>query len=156
MKLHLIAVVFLLGIVGAAFGQNPAVPKVISDGFVTYKEIGAAKAVDAWLAGSLLANDARGKSSLVASLKSFEAINGSFSGYESIGAVTLSPSVRYCYIVLLYDNAPLYASFEVYATGGKDIVTAYRIDPHADQIVPASFFEKSRSEKESALPHDAN
>ncbi len=146
MKIYLIGFVALLGFICPAYAEPPSPPKIISDGFATYKAIDASKAVDSWFAGSLMANDVRTKANLVTFLKTFEATNGSFDGYENVGRVTLSPSVRYYYVVFLYDSAPLYAWFEVYSTGGKDIITSYRIDPSAAQIIPACFFVKAKGD----------
>lgn len=145
MKFHLTFLFVLLGFVGPVCAQTSSVPKVISDGFATYKAVGADKAVESWFAGSLLATDLAAKAKFVTVLTNFEVKNGRYSGYESIGSVVLSPSVKYCYVVFLYDNAPLYAWFEVYTVGDKDIVTSYQTNPIATEILPASFFVKNKS-----------
>jgi len=143
MKIYLPVLIALLGFVVPAAAQTSSVPKIISDGFATYKAVGAAKAVDTWFAGSLLATDAGAKAKFATLLDAFEQSNGRYSGYESVGTVVLSPSVKYYYVVFLYDSAPLYAWFEVYNVGDKDIITSYRANPIAAEIVPDSFFRKT-------------
>ena len=123
MKTHLILLIALLGFACPAYGQTTSVPQIISDGFATYKTDGAAKAVDVWFAGSAIGNTPATKASFVTYLTTFETNNGKFSGYETIGSVTLSPSVTEYYLTVLYASYPLYLWFEVYTTGGKSIIT---------------------------------
>src|SRR5450631_72471 len=105
MKTYLILLVALLGFVGPACAQTSSLPKIISDGFAAYTGGGGpAKAVDVWFTGSPLANNPANKTNYVTFLTTFETNNGKFSGYENMGVVTLSPSVKYYYVVILYEN----------------------------------------------------
>jgi hypothetical protein len=145
MNKHLLLLLALLGCVCPAYAQTPAVPKIVSNGFDAYKQSGAASAVDAWFTGSPLANAPTNKTNYVAFITGQETTNGKFLGYESVGTVTMSPSIKYCYVVFLYEKGFFYNWFEVYTTGGTDIITSYSSNTTASAILPASFFTKDKT-----------
>jgi hypothetical protein len=145
MNKHLLLLIALLGCVCPAYAQTPAVPKIVSDGFDAYKQSGAASAVDIWFAGSPLGNNPSNKTSFVTYLTSQETNCGKFLGYENVGSVTMSPSVKYYYVVFLYEKGFFYDWFEVYSTGGTDLITSYSANSTATAILPASFFMKDKN-----------
>jgi hypothetical protein len=145
MKKHLLLLIALLGCVCPTYAQTPAVPKIVSDGFDTYKQSGAANAVDAWFNGSPMANNPANKTGFVTYLTNEETNCGKFLGYESVGTVPMSPSIKYYYVAFLYEKGFFYNWFEVYSTGGKDIITSYAANSTATAILPASFFAKDKN-----------
>jgi len=141
MKKYLLLLIALLGCICPVYAQTATAPKIVADGFNAYKTGGAAKAVAVWFADSPLGTSAT-ESSFSTYLGSIETSDGKFLGYEYVGSVVLSPSVKYCYVVFLYEKGPLYDWFEVYSTGGKDTITSYNSNPAATQVLPAAFFGK--------------
>ena len=92
-----------------------------------------------------MANAPTNKTNYVAFTTGQETANGKFLGYEPVGTVTISPSIKYCYVVFLYEKGFFYNWFEVYTTGGKDIITSYSSNTIANAILPASFFIKDKN-----------
>ena len=142
MKTSLILLIALLGVACPAYAQAPSFPKIITDGFDVYKKEGAAKAFAVWLSGSPIENDASTRSTIVGALNTIESAYGKFSGYEYLGTVSFAQSTKRYYFVLLYDKGPLYAWFEVYTAGGKDIIPSFDCNTKAPLILPESFFNK--------------
>ncbi|HEV3271120.1 MAG TPA: hypothetical protein VGZ93_02970 [Candidatus Methylacidiphilales bacterium] len=141
-KTPLILLITLLGFVYPAYAQAPSLPKIITDGFDAYKKEGASKALDVWLAGSPIENDSTSRSTVVGSLQTIESAYGKFSGYEHLGTVSFARSTKRYYFVILYEKGPLYAWFEVYKTGGKEIIPSFDCNTKAPLILPESFFKK--------------
>jgi hypothetical protein len=147
MKTPLILLIALLGFVCPAYSQTPiqapTLPKIITDGFDIYKTDGAAKALNSWLAGSPIENDASTRSTVVGALNTIESSYGKFIGYEYLDRVPFAQSTKRYYVVFLYEKGPLYAWFEVYTTGGKDIIPSFDCNTKAPLILPVSFFDKN-------------
>jgi hypothetical protein len=144
MKTYLIVLLALLGFIVPAYSQTTTVPKIISDGFAAYKTDGATKAVNVWFAGSAISPATL--TSYATYLTNFEQTGGKYIGYEVAGVVTLSPSVKYYYLVFLYQNSPLYTRFEVYSNGGQTLITTYFTHNDPNQVFPASFFVKNKGD----------
>ena len=142
MKRLLLVLLGLVLIAGRAGAQGSPLPKIVIDGLDTYQKSGIDPACDVWLAGSPLQSDANARANVVNSIHTIEAAYGKFTGYEYIGTVTFSPSARRYYLVFLYEKGPLYVWFEVYTTGGKDIIPSFLCNTKASLILPESFFEK--------------
>jgi hypothetical protein len=140
MKKYLLLFLVLLGLSCPAFAQT-ALPKILTDGVDAYKSGGAAKAIDVWFAGSALDTNAANKSSFAGAFASIETTSGKFLGVESAGTVDFSPSVKYYYLVFLYEKAPYFAWFEVYTTAGKDLVTSYGANSSSSAVFPASLYK---------------
>jgi len=146
MKKHLILLAALMAFVSPTFAQTVALPKAITNGFDTYKASGSAKAVTAWLTGSPVGTSTN-ITSLTTYFSGIETTNGAYVGYEPIGIVTISPSVKEYYTVILYQNGIVFDSMEVYSVGGKDIITNYNNGSLASAILPASFLVKDKVAK---------
>ena len=144
MKKHLILLMTLLGLACPAYAQTTALPKILADGFDAYKTSGSAKAVSTWLTGSPVGT-ATNISSLTSYYAGIDTSDGKYLGYESIGVVTISPSIKEYYNVILYQNGFLYNWFEVYTGGGTSVITTYSNNVTATAILPASFFIKDKT-----------
>jgi hypothetical protein len=57
----------------------------------------------------------------------------------------MSPSVKYYYVVFLYQKGFFYDWFEVYSGGGTSVITSYTANFVATSILPASFFVKDKN-----------
>jgi hypothetical protein len=141
-KRILIVLLGLVMVAGRAGAQGSPLPKIITDGFDAYQKSGIDAACDVWLAGSPIQNDTNGRAGVVNSIHTIETEYGKFTGYESAGTVIFSPSVRQYYLVFLYEKGPLYAWFEVYTYGGKEIIPSFLCNTNASTILPNSFFKK--------------
>lgn len=142
MKTLLLLLIALVGSVCPAYAQTAPLPKIITDGFDIYKKDGAAKALDSWLAGSPIEKDATTRSTVVGALQTIEAAYGKFVGFETLSTVSFAQSTKRYYVVFLYEKGPLYAWFEVYSVGGKDIIPAFDCNTKAPLILPESYFDK--------------
>ena len=143
MKKHLLLAVAFLALVSPAFAQTTPLPKIITDGFAAYQAAGSAKAVTAWLTGSPVGN-ATNISSLTSYYAGLDTSEGKYLGYEYVGVITLSPSIKEYYTSTLYQNGFIFNWFEVYTVNGKDVLTSYNNGPTAATILPASFLVKDR------------
>jgi hypothetical protein len=126
----------------SAYSQTTQLPKIIIDGFEVYKKDGAPKAFDSWLAGSALEKDITTKSSIAGGIAQIEAGFGKYVGYEYIGTVVFTPSIRRYYLAILYEKGPSYTWFEVYTHEGKDVISSFDCNTKANLILPATFIEK--------------
>lgn len=107
-----------------------------------YKKEGAAKAFDTWLVGSPLEHDTTTKVNIIGGITQIEAAYGKFSGYEYLGMVPFTASVKRYYIVAIYEKGPLYMWFEIFTKDGKDILPSFDCNTKAQVILPQSFIER--------------
>jgi hypothetical protein len=140
--LPILLLLVLLGFVSPAHAQNSLLPKIVTDGFDIYKSSGVSAAYDFWLNGSPIENDAATKTNVISAVHTIESAYGKYIGYEYLGTVPFTSSTKRYYVIIQYEKGPLYAWFEVYSVGGKDIIPAFDCNTKANVLLPDSFFEK--------------
>ena len=111
-------------------------PSVITAGLEAYKDKGPEEAVKTWIKGSPIEGSKEALSQANA-LRQIQDFYGSYQAFEVIGTRDLSPRTRILYLVLDYDNGPLFAKFLVYKTGQTWILTSFNFNTK-DEMLPSS------------------
>ncbi len=128
-----------------AAGEQEEVPKVVTDGLEAYKTYGISAALDSWLKGSPVESDPLARAGMQTALTQTDASYGRMTGHELIKTVTLSPSVRRVYAVILHEKGPLYVWFECYQSNLGWIIPHLDASPKAEKALPASIIEPEQT-----------
>jgi hypothetical protein len=112
------------------------IPSIITAGLEAYKNKGPEEAVKTWIKGSPIEGSKEALSQANA-LRQIQDFYGSYQAFEVIGTRDLSLRTRILYLVLDYDNGPLFAKFLVYKTGQNWILTSFNFNTK-DEMLPSS------------------
>jgi hypothetical protein len=127
---------------GAAVPDSPHkqapedVPAVIVSGLDAYKIKGPDEAVKAWIKGSPI-EGSKDALSQANSLRQVQDFYGSYQSFDVIGTREMSPKTRILYLMMDYENGPLFAKFVVYRTEHGWILTSFNFNTK-DDIIPSS------------------
>jgi len=112
------------------------IPSVIVSGMEAYKAKGPDEAVKAWIKGSPIegSKDALSQANALRQVQDFY---GAYRSFEVIGTRDLSSKTRILYLILDYDNGPLFAKFVVYHTEQGWILTSFNFNTK-DEMIPSS------------------
>jgi len=120
-----------------AIGQTapPRIPGIVMAGLTAYQNNGLEAAFASWLKGSPFrgTKDAMAQASL---LETIQARYGNYRGVEPIFVRDISPSTRVFYLVLDFDNGPVFAKFLLYGADQHWIVASLQFDTNPDAILP--------------------
>jgi hypothetical protein len=133
--LCLAAIVSALVAVPAPAQNQPAgVPPVITAGLDAYRNVGIDQAFRAWLRDSPLHWDP----AIAAPLHAAQEEYGTFESWDVIDVRSLSPTTRIAYLVLDYQQGPVFAKFVVYRTEQQGwVVTNLKFSLDEDAVLPA-------------------
>jgi hypothetical protein len=120
--------------------QAKAVAPVIKAGFDAYRGKTREAAVDAWVGGSVLAQDPTVRPSLLQAMGQVENIFGDYDDYDVLKVVPLGAHASRTYVVFLYERGPAFAYFDVYTTRGKDVLTAFQFHTKPHEILPSGWW----------------
>lgn len=120
-----------------AIGQSspPPIPGIVMAGLTAYQNNGLGAAFAAWLKGSPFrcTKDATAQADL---LETIQARYGNYRGVEPVFTRAISPSTRVFYLVLDFDNGPVFAKFMLYGADQHWIVASFQFDTNPDVILP--------------------
>lgn len=111
------------------------VPPFIAAGMAAYRDEGTEAAMKIWLKNSPSAGERINTSLLDQAPEQFQ--YGKFRHFDVTSVRQLSPSTMVYYLILNYDNGPLFARFIVYRTADHGwILNSYKFDINVDAIIP--------------------
>jgi hypothetical protein len=112
------------------------IPPFIVAGMEAYKAKGADEAVKTWIKGSPIegSKDALSQANALRQVQDFY---GAYQSFDVIGTRDLSTKTRILYLILDYDNGPLFAKFVVYHTEKGWILTSFNFNTK-DETIPSS------------------
>jgi len=138
---HFLVTLFIVACtITVSFAQSD-IPQVVPDGFESYRKSGIKAAVVTWLDGSALAGDTAQAASYVTVLSQAEAVFGKIVGFEPIRVIQITPWVQHIFILIRFEKAPMYISFECYKTDSRWIVTGLACDTTATKILPTNVYQ---------------
>lgn len=129
------AVILSLAAALPAPAQNPSpgVPPVITAGLDAYRNVGIDQAFRAWLRNSPLHWDP----SIAAPLHAAQEEFGVFQSWDVIAVRGLAPRTRIVYLILDYQDGPVFAKFTTYETEQQGwIVTSLKFSQEEDAVLP--------------------
>ena len=116
------------------------VPPFIAAGMAAYRDEGLDAAMKIWLKN--IPQGYGAPETLNANLLntvSEQLQYGKFRQFEVASVRQIAPSTRIYYLVLNYDNGPVYARFIVYRSADHGwILNSYKFDINMDNIIPAT------------------
>lgn len=127
----------ILSLPGAipANAQNPntTLPPIITAGLDSYRNVGLDQAFRAWLRNSPLHWDP----AMAKPLREAQEQYGTFESWDVIDIRALSPSTQIVYLVMNYQQGPVFAKFVVYQTEQLGwIVTNLKFSIDEDAVLP--------------------
>lgn len=112
---------------------TPDLPPIVTAGLDAYRNVGIEQAFRAWLRNSPLHWDP----ALAAPLHQAQEAFGPFESWEVIDVRAYSPRTRVAYLVLDYQQGPVFAKFIAYNTGSQGwVVTTLKFSMEDDAILP--------------------
>ena len=116
------------------------VPPFIAAGMAAYRDEGLDAAMKIWLKNAPQGPSGSEKSNadlLIAAPQQYQ--YGRFRQFDVASVRQLSPSTRIYYLILNYDNGPVFARFIVYRTADHGwILNSYKFDINMDNIIPVT------------------
>ncbi len=125
----------LLLTVPAAAGAQP-VPELLSRGFAAYETGGYAAALDAWLVGWGPDDVAPIRAGFEPLFQQVEAEAGHYMGSEFLGTVGWGEHARRVYALVLYEERPLFARFDLYQADGVWRVLNLTLNTDPERVFP--------------------
>jgi hypothetical protein len=125
----------LLAVPVAAKGQE--VPEIVTRGFAAYESGGYSAALDAWLAGWGADDIKSVKGEFIPVFIQMEEQSGAYVGSEVLGTVRWGEHARRVYALVMYEERPLFARFDLYQVGGQWRVLNVTLNTNVEQVFPA-------------------
>lgn len=139
-SLKIIALIVVIFVSATAYADE--IPKMITDGFNTYKKSGYESAFNVWLKDSPIENDKTTMMNLKGSFTQIETMYGKIIGYEILKSVKLSSSTIRIYAEIPYEKGPLFMYIDCYKSQKGWIVPIMRFHTEAENILPDDVFSK--------------
>lgn len=130
----LLLAILLLALPVAASAQP--VPELVSRGFAAYETGGYSAALDAWLAGWGPDDVAPAKAGFTPVFQQMESQAGHYVGSELLGTVGWGEHARRVYALVLYEERPLFARFDLYQVDGQWRVLNMTLNTDPERVLP--------------------
>ena len=108
-------------------------PQIIANGLQAYKDKGPEEAVKAWIKGGPV-DGSKDALSQANNLRQVQDYYGAYQTFEIVSSKDISPKTRIVYLVLDYENGPLFAKFVAYKAEHGWIVTYFNFNTKEDAI----------------------
>lgn len=125
----------LLLVVPAGAAAQP-VPELVSRGFAAYETGGYSAALDAWLAGWSPDDVAPVKAGFEPVFQQMEEQAGRYVGPELLGTAGWGEHARRVYALVLYEERPLFARFDLYQVDGQWRVLNITLNTDPERVFP--------------------
>jgi hypothetical protein len=126
--------ILLLVVPAAARAQ--AVPELLTRGFEAYERGGYSAALDAWFTGWGPDDVDPVKGRFVEVFQQMESQAGPFVGSEFLGTVLWGEHSRRVYALVLYEERPLFARFDIYQIDGVWRILNISLNTDPEQVLP--------------------
>ncbi len=143
MKLLTVVGLVWIGFIASVHAQKE-VPSIVAEGFSAYQDAGPNAALAAWLRASPLESDTPAKNNLKTVLDRFQSDGGKLLGFDVIRRIPVSPVFERVYVLIRFEKAPLFASFDCYRASSGWIVADLNLNPKMTDVVPASLLHNSK------------
>ncbi len=129
-----------------ASGSSPeqvaeGIPPIILSGLDAYKAKGPEDAVKAWLKGSPLEGS---KEALTQAngLRQVQDYYGAYLGFDLVAQRDISSSTHIYYLILNFENGPLFAKFLLYHKQQGWVLTSFLFNTKDDAILPPHLLDR--------------
>lgn len=124
----------LLAVPAAARAQE--VPALLTRGFAAYETGGYSAALDAWLVGWGPDDVTPVKEGFIPVFQQVEDQAGHYVGSEFLGTVMWGEHSRRVYALVLYEERPLYARFDLYQIDGTWRLLNLTVNTDVERVFP--------------------
>ena len=112
------------------------VPELVPRGFAAYETGGYSAALDAWLMGWGADDIPPIKSRFADVFQQMEREAGHYVGHELLGSVLWGEHTRRVYALVMYEERPLFARFDLYQVDGQWRVLNLTVNTDPEQVFP--------------------
>lgn len=120
-----------------AAGAAQDVPPILIRGLEAYQAGGYQAGMDAWLEGWGEKDRQPFESQFIPLFQQLEIQAGEYTGYEILGMVRWGERSRRVYLLMFYEERPLYCRFDLYQSGGAWRVMNITVNTDPQQIFPS-------------------
>jgi len=114
--------------------NNPT--QIIERGLAAYKDSGAKAAVEAWIQGSAIEGSKEALSQ-ANNLRQVEDFYGKYDSFDIIKANEITKKVSIVFLVINYQNGPLFARFDTFKNNkGQWVVATFNFHTKITQVFP--------------------
>jgi hypothetical protein len=117
------------------------VPAFILAGLQAYKEKGPEEAVRVWIKGSAL-DGSKDALSQANTLRQVQDYYGAYKDYEIVSTWEITPRTRVIYLVLDFDNGPLFSKFLAYRSDQAWVLVNFSFNTKEEVILPTAVHER--------------
>ena len=119
---------------------RPDVPAIVTRGLEAYRANGLSGAVDVWLAGSPVGDNATAKAGMLTGLAPVETVYGKMIGWDIVDVIEVSAHVRRVYVVVRLERGPLFGFFDCYQKATDDwIIPGLLFNAKAQDLLPSRY-----------------
>ena len=116
------------------------VPAIVTRGLEAYRAYGLSGALDVWLAGSPVGDNATAKAGMLTGLAPLETVYGKMIGWDIVDVIEVSAHVRRVYVVVRMERGPLYGFLDCYQKATDDwIIPGVLFNAKAQDILPSRY-----------------
>jgi hypothetical protein len=115
--------------------NNQPLPSFLLSGFDAYKTKGAEEAIHLWIKDGPLEGNKEAISQ-VSALRQIEELYGAYQGYETVFVRELSFRTQVIYLILDYENGPLFGRFTIYRTNHRWVLTSFDFSLKEENTFP--------------------
>lgn len=134
MRVLLLSLVLL---VVPAVARAQEVPRVVTSGFQAYQAGDYDAALDAWFAGWDAEDVDPLKPQFQRVFEQMETQSGKYAGFDIVGTVPWGTRAMRVYALVMYQERPLYAFFDVYQSTGEWRVLNITVNTDVAAVFPA-------------------
>ena len=116
------------------------IPDVVTDGFASYRALGANAGMKMWLKGSSISVGSEVIEEELRVLGSAEAAFGRLEGYEVLELAQFGSRTYYVYTVIHYERGSIFGRFLVYRARQDWLTQGIRFEFSPEQILPENLF----------------
>ena len=130
----------ILLLCAAPVSAQSDVPDVVTDGLAAYAGRGVDAALDVWLESWSDEDRAVARPQLRTVFQRFDEQAGPMLGYDHVGFARWGERAGRVYVIMLFENQPIYARFDVYRPTNRWNVVNVTVNTDPAQVFPPELF----------------
>jgi hypothetical protein len=119
---------------------NAALPEIITDGFIAYKEKGPEEAVKVWIRGSPI-DGSKDALTQANNLRQVQDYYGAYTSHDVIAIEEPTARTHLIYMIMNYEKGPLFAKFTIFKTDLGWVLINFNFNTKDEAVFPAGLIK---------------